>query len=506
MIDLTGILRPWFVRRADRTMRAALNSAATQENVLRHLCAANRDTEWGRAHAFGRVTDHRSFVRQVPLCDYEQVRRHVMRMVEGEHDVLVAGGVTRFAQSSGTSGGKSKYIPLPMRSLTRCHYQGTRDVVAFYLRNNPSSRLFSGRAFILGGSFANELSLPAGVRVGDLSAHLIERIPRAAELYRIPQRRVALMPDWHEKLPLLIEAAVNANVTNLSGVPSWFMTVLQGVLDYTGASSLHEVWPGLEVFFHGGISFAPYREQYMSMVDRSKMHFVETYNASEGFFGVQDRADEPGMLLLMDNDVYYEFIDIDDLDKSEPDTLLPHELKQGGIYAMVITSSNGLWRYKIGDTVRVETVSPLRITIAGRTQSYINAFGEELMVYNAEAAMTRVCRELGVDVLNYTAAPHYAEGGHRGRHDWVIEFGRRRPEDMDVFATRLDKALQDENSDYQAKRAGDIFLDRLEITEARQGMFDRWLATTGKLGGQRKIPRLSNDRRILDALDSLSRS
>ena len=241
------------------------------------------------------------------------------------------------------------------------------------------------------------------------------------------------------------------------------------------------------------------------MSDRSKINFVETYNASEGFFAVQDRPDEPGMLLLMDNDVYYEFIDIDDLDKSQPVTLRAHELKQGGIYAMVITSSNGLWRYKIGDTVRVETVDPLRITIAGRTKSFINAFGEELMVYNAEAAMSRVCRETGVDVRDYTAGPHYADGGHRGRHDWVIEFGNRRPENIDEFADRLDRALQNENSDYQAKRAGDIFLDRLEITEARHGLFDRWLATTGKLGGQRKIPRLSNDRRILDELERLSR-
>ena len=250
MIDLTGILRPMFVRRADRAMRAAVNSAATQEVVLRRLCAANRDTEWGRAHAFGRVTDPGSYARHVPLCDYEELRGRVMRMVGGESDVLAAGRVTRYAQSSGTSGGKSKYIPLTTASLNRCHYQGTRDVVAFYLRNNPKSKLFSGKAFILGGSFANELSLPRGVRVGDLSAHLIERIPMLGEFYRIPDRRVALMADWHAKLPLLIEAASHANVTNLSGVPSWFMTVLRGVLEHTGATSLHEVWPGLEVFFH----------------------------------------------------------------------------------------------------------------------------------------------------------------------------------------------------------------------------------------------------------------
>lgn len=499
-MNLTRLIRPQMLARSRRATLAALDAGASQHATLMRLLAENRRTWVGRHYGFDSITNADEFRERLPIVTYEDIRPQVMRMVDGERDVLCPGRVRRYAQSSGTSGGKSKYIPLPDRSLARCHYAGSRAVVSYYLRNNPDSRLFAGRAFILGGSFANELHLRHDVRVGDLSAHLIDRIPAIGAMFRTPSKSTALMADWQQKLPRLVSESVRHDITNISGVPSWFMTVLRGVLEYTGADTLHDVWPGLEVFFHGGIAFGPYREQYLAMVDPSRMRFMETYNASEGFFALCDDPSLSSMLLLMDNDVFYEFMPLGGIGDPHARTLTATEVRQGGVYALIITSSNGLWRYMIGDTVRVDTVNPLRITIAGRTQAFINAFGEEVMVYNTDAAITEVAGRMGVDVLNYTAGPVYADGGHRGRHRWLIEFGDRCPDDIGAFATALDVALQGQNSDYQAKRAGDIFLDRLEVIPLPAGSFDRWLATTGKLGGQRKVPRLANDSHIVDAL------
>jgi len=502
-MDMTRVLRPLLTRRARAASAAASEAAGIQAATLLELLHHARHTEQGIRYRFDSITGPDVYRRRLPIVTYESIREPVMRMIGGARDVLCPGVVRRYAQSSGTSGGKSKYIPLPDRSLSRCHYAGSRAVLSYYLLNNPASRIFSGRAFILGGSYANELDLHPGVRVGDLSAHLIDRIPALGAAFRTPAKDTALMADWHAKLPRLIEESARVNVTSLSGVPSWFMTVLRGVLAHTGASSLHEVWPGLEVFFHGGIAFGPYRDQYRQMVDPARMHFMETYNASEGFFALQDDPTRQSMLLLMDNDVFYEFLPSDRTGDPHADTLTVSQVEPGGVYALVITSSNGLWRYMIGDTVRVDTVNPLRITIAGRTQAFINAFGEELMVCNADAAITAVSRAMSVDVTDYTAGPCYAEGGRRGHHDWVIEFGERKPADTEVFAEALDSELQRQNSDYQAKRAGGIFLDRLQVHPVATGTFDRWLAATGKLGGQRKVPRLTNTPDLVTQLLSL---
>lgn len=480
-------------------MLAAADTETSQRGLLADLVASARRTAWGIEHHYDSITRYEQYRENVPVSQYEYLRGEIMKMVAGERDVLWPGKVRRFAQSSGTSGGKSKYIPLTDRSLSRCHYAGGADVVARYLFNHPDSRLFSGKAFILGGSFANELSLPKNVKVGDLSATLIDRITPAANLFRVPGKKVALMADWEQKLPMLVESTLKANVTNLSGVPSWFMTVIRRVMERAGASELHEVWPRLEVFFHGGIAFEPYREQYNSLIDPTKMNYMETYNASEGFFALQDDPTDPAMLLLMDVDVFYEFIPLSELDSDRPKAVPAWEVEKGKVYALVISSSNGLWRYEIGDTVRIENVNPLKIKIVGRTKSFINAFGEELMVYNADAALTRACQDMGVTVTDYTAAPVYAADGRKGRHQWFIAFDRR-PADIQSFADKLDLYLTQENSDYQAKRSGNIFLDRLEIIETPGAIFDRWLASTGKLGGQRKVPRLKNDRTIADAL------
>ncbi len=499
MINLTPIARMIFKRRADAARKWSTATEEVQRRQLRRILGKGRRTRFGAEHALDGVTTYEDFARKVPVREYEAFRPYIMEMVEGRADVLWPGVTTRFAQSSGTSGGKSKYIPVTDDSLRYNHYAGSSDVVAHYLNIYKQSRLFGGKALILGGSFANELTLPAGVKVGDLSASLIDAMPSVAARFRVPDKKIALMYDWSEKLPALIESSVGEDITNISGVPSWFLTVLKGVLEHTGASTIHEVWPNLEVFFHGGISFLPYKEEYARITDPSKMRYLETYNASEGFFATQSDISDPAMLLLLDIGIFYEFIPVDSLDSADPHPVPAWQVKEGATYALVITSCNGLWRYMIGDTVKVEHVNPLKITIAGRTKNYINVFGEELMVHNAEAAIEKACNLHGCTVVDYTAGPVYATETTRGRHEWWIEWGTP-PSDTEAFARTLDKCLQEENSDYQAKRAGGIFLDGLTVNTAPAGLFDLWLGTTGKLGGQRKIPRLLNDRHLLDFL------
>lgn len=499
MINLTPIARMILKRRAAVARKWITATEDVQRAQLCHLLGEGSRTGFGAEHGLTGTESYEEFARKIPVREYEDFRQYIMKMIEGTGDVLWPGVTRRYAQSSGTSGGKSKYIPITDSSLRLNHYAGSRDVVAHYLNIYRNSKLFGGKALILGGSFANELTPPPGVKVGDLSASLIDAMPSVAAGFRVPDKKIALMYDWKEKLPALIEASVREDITNLSGVPSWFLTVLKGVLEFTGASTIHEVWPNLEVFFHGGISFLPYHEEYARITDPSKMRYIETYNASEGFFATQCSIDDTSMLLLLDIGIFYEFIPVDRIGSPDPRPLPPWQVKEGETYALVITSCNGLWRYIIGDTVRVEHVNPLKITIAGRTKNYINVFGEELMVHNAEEAIEKACKTLGCTVVDYTAGPVYATEHSRGRHEWWIEWGTP-PADLEVFARTLDQLLQEENSDYQAKRRGGIFLDCLTVNTAPAGLFDSWLASTGKLGGQRKIPRLLNDRHLLDFL------
>ena len=497
-MNVTKIIRPYFLKRVSQFSQASTCVEATQRRVLQLLITSARCTLWGQTHGYDSIKSYETFIRNVAVTPYEEIRPLVMRMIAGERDILWPGRTLRFAQSSGTSDGKSKYIPITADSLKLNHYRGGADVVCHYLNLYPDSRMFGGKNFILGGSFANELNLPTGsrVKVGDLSANLIEAINPIANLARIPSKKIALMANWHEKLPALVNAALHADVRSISGVPSWFLTVLTQTLEAAGATEIHQVWPNLEVFFHGGISFVPYREQYNRIIDPARMRYLETYNASEGFFAVQDTRESSAMALIIDAGVFYEFIPLDD---PTADPLPAWEVEQGKIYALLITSCNGLWRYPIGDTVKIESTSPLRITIAGRTKHYINAFGEEVMVHNTDAALAKACTAHSCHVANYTVAPVYTAEGQRGHHQWLIEFSQQ-PADINAFAQTLDHMLTEENSDYQAKRSGDIFLAQLTITEATPGLFDRWLESTGKLGGQRKVPRLSNDRRIIEAM------
>ena len=499
MIDFTPLVRNRFLGRLQQQVRYIDHADAVQQGELVRLIEKAALTRIGRKYDFSSIRTYQQFASTMPLHTYENLRPNIMRMVNGVKDELWPGRCYNFAQSSGTSDGRSKYIPITRESFTWNHYQGASDVVSHYLNLNPASRIFSGKAFILGGSFANNLQLQRGVRVGDLSANLIENMNPLANLARIPSRQVALMEDWTRKLPLLVESSIGQNVTNLSGVPSWFLTVLRHVLERTGKSSIHEVWPNLEVFFHGGIAFGPYRKQYEALCDMSKMHFLDTYNASEGFFAVQSDWSSEAMLLLLDTGVFFEFLPVEESDSETPEVYPIWEIEAGRTYELIITAPNGLWRYRLGDTVTVEQLNPVKITIAGRTRSFINAFGEELMVHNADRAIALTEQETDTEVLNYTAAPVYAEGNRQGHHQWLIEFATR-PTDEVRFMQLLDEHLREVNSDYDAKRTGDIFLTAPTLVVAPTGLFDRWLASTGKLGGQRKIPRLNNNRIVIDQM------
>lgn len=504
MLNFTPLVRPYFNHIARQARSWTGNTRRVQTALLDRLLHEGARTAWGAAHRLDATGGYDALRRAFPApVQYAELRPWVMRMIDGEPNLLWPGVTTRFAQSSGTSDGKSKYIPITRQGLAESHYAGGAHAIASYLSLYPDSRLFAGKSFILGGSYANELTLCPGVRVGDLSATLIDRINPLADMVRIPSRQVALMPDWREKLPALVQAAVRENVTNISGVPSWFLTVLREILAHTGASNLADVWPGLEVFFHGGISMTPYRDQYAEIVPPG-MRYLECYNASEGFIAVQDSIHSPAMRLLLGCGTFFEFIPLADTLSDRPRILPAWEVEEGEVYALLLTSCNGLWRFPIGDTVRIESVEPLRITVAGRTKSFINAFGEELMVENAEAALGRVCRETGCSVANYTAAPVYTTDRTRGHHEWLIEF-EHEPESLETFAAALDRALRDVNSDYDAKRSHDIFLAPLTVVKGRPGVFDDWLSSTGKLGGQRKVPRLSNTRTPIDDILRLNR-
>ena len=502
-IDFTPIVRPGFVKLAERTDSWRSDSDSLQAGVLRRLLERAAHTEYGKTYDFSSIKSsgnvYGAYASCVPLISYEDVRPLVMRMIRGEKDVLWRGVCRDFAQSSGTSGGKSKYIPVTRDSLNENHYRGGADTVAHYLRLVPGSRMFAGKGFILGGSFSNTLGIgPGKVHIGDLSATLINRINPFANFVRIPDKKTALMPDWETKLPALVRSACNRDVTNISGVPSWFLTVIRRIMEAKGVDNISEVWPNLEVFFHGGISFEPYRDEYRRITDPAKMHFLETYNSSEGFFAVQNDFSDGSMLLIVDRDIFYEFIPVEGDDK-RPRPIW--EVEKGVVYEMIISASNGLWRYHLGDTVRVTQTSPMKIRIAGRTKSFINAFGEELIEDNAERGMAAACDRCGASILNYTAAPVFASDGKKGRHQWLIEW-EKAPEDNNKFAMILDEELRKLNSDYDAKRSHTIFLDPPEVLTAPSGLFDKWLKSAGshKLGGQRKVPRLSNNRDLMERL------
>ena len=480
------------------------HSEELQHDVLQTLLERAQNTEYGRNHVFDRINGYDEYVKHVPVNTYEELKNDIDRMRQGERDVLWPGQVRWYAKSSGTTNDKSKFIPVSSDGLKYIHYAGGKDAVALYLKNNPNSRLFDGRALILGGSHAPNYNLKDSL-VGDLSAILIENINPLVNLVRVPKKKTALLSDFESKREMIAQEALHKNVTNISGVPSWMLSVLTRMMEISGKTHLEEVWPNIEVFFHGGVAFTPYRKQYEQLITSPNMHYMETYNASEGFFGLQDDPTDKSMLLMADYDVFYEFMDLTgNSGESGSGNIVPlWGVETGKNYAMLITTSCGLWRYEIGDTVMFTSTNPYKFIITGRTKHFINAFGEELIVDNAEQGLAYACQQTGAEVLEYTAAPVYMDHQARCRHQWLIEFSKA-PADLSQFASLLDRRLQEINSDYEAKRYKNITLQHLEIVEARQGLFNEWMKLRGKLGGQNKVPRLSNNRDIIDQLLKLN--
>lgn len=497
-MNITRLVRPIFSPRIKKIENYATAAEEIQMKVLRSLIAAAKDTEWGRQHKFKDVDTYEQFVAACPVSDYDALKASIDRMRHGERDVLWPGRVDWYAKSSGTTSDKSKFIPVSRQGLKDTHYAGGFDSVSLYLHNTPESRLFDGRALVLGGSHASNYNVKHSL-VGDLSAILIENMNPLVNYVRVPSKKTALLADFEQKRERIAREAMHRDVRSLSGVPSWMLSVLDHMLEISGCETIDELWPHLEVFWHGGVAFTPYREQYRRIIRSSHMHYMETYNASEGFFGIQSNPADKALLLMIDYGVFFEFIPMSELGNEQPTVVPLWGVKPGQNYAMVISTSSGLWRYIIGDTIRFTQTDPYKFIISGRTKSFINAFGEELVVDNAEQGLARACAATGAEVLEYTAAPVFMDAEGHCRHQWLVEFAKE-PADKAAFAQMLDKALQDINSDYEAKRFKNITLQPLELITARSGLFNDWLKSRGKLGGQHKVPRLSNDRKIIDEL------
>ncbi|MDD7273291.1 MAG: GH3 auxin-responsive promoter family protein [Prevotella sp.] len=498
-MNLTSIVNKLYFHPRRRELDRHINeSELLQEHVLRYLIGRAKDTEYGRKHLFSTLKSYDDFAQNVPVNTYDDLKGYIDRMMHGEGNVLWPETVKWYAKSSGTTNDKSKFIPVSQEGLQTVHYQGGKDVLAFYLANQPDSRLFSGKGLILGGSHSPNYNLPNSL-IGDLSAILIENINPLINLVRCPSKSVALLSDFEVKRDRIARDTLHQNITNLSGVPSWMLSVLVRIMELSGKRSLDEVWPNLEVFFHGGIAFTPYRQQYEQLIRKSNMNYMETYNASEGFFGIQNDPADQSMLLMLDYGVFYEFLPMDEFEKENPNIVPLSGVEIGKNYAMLITTACGLWRYEIGDTVMFTSKQPYKFLITGRTKYFINAFGEELIMDNAEKGLDAACKATGAQIADYTAAPIFMDKNAKCRHQWLIEFTTE-PCSLKEFKTILDAKLQELNSDYEAKRFHDVTLQCLEIIPARKELFNDWLKSKGKLGGQHKVPRLSNHRKHMEEL------
>jgi hypothetical protein len=472
-----------------------------QLEVFTKLVEQAARTTWGIQYGYDSISTVKDYQERVPVSTYDDLKPYINRLREGEQNLLWPSEIKWFAKSSGTTSDKSKFIPVSNEALEECHFRGGKDVIAFYTKERPDNGILKGKALTLGGSaqinkFSNESYF------GDLSAVIIENLPFWAHFIRTPAAEIALIPDFEEKLERITRHTVNENVTSIAGVPSWNLVLLRAILDFTGKDNILEVWPNLELFTHGGISFTPYREQFRKLIPSDKMNYLETYNASEGFFGIQDELDRDDMLLMLDLGVFYEFIPVDRMEDPHPPCYTVNEVEKGINYAMVITTNGGLWRYLIGDTVMFTSLQPHRIKITGRTKFYINAFGEELIHENAENALMAACRQTGAVIKEYTAGPLFMSDQSKGAHEWMIEFDSP-PDSLDRFKEILDKTLCELNSDYEAKRYKGLTLEAPRVVSLKSGTFYKWMQKRGKLGGQNKIPRLANDRKFLDELQAL---
>lgn len=475
----------------------------TQFDTLYSLLASAKETEYGKTYGFESIRNLTDFQQRVPIVSYEQLKPYIDRLRAGEDNLLWPGSIRWFAKSSGTTQDKSKFIPVSFEALEDCHFRGGKDIVAIYSNLYPNNRLFSGKGLTLGGSHQID-NFSANSYYGDLSAILIENQPWWAEFFRTPSQKVALIADWEQKLEKLTQEAINENITSLAGVPSWNLVMIKHILKVTGKNNLLEVWPNLELFMHGGVSFTPYRKQFEELIPSAEMHYMEAYNASEGFFAIQDAPESDDMLLMLDYGIFYEFIPLEELNSDNPTVVSVEGIELNRNYAMVISTNSGLWRYLIGDTVTFTSKQPLKLKITGRTKHFINVFGEEVIIDNAEKALKEACDRTGAKVVDYTAGPVFMSSNKKGAHEWVIEFSTK-PSDIGLFTQILDEALCRANSDYEAKRYKGITLDKPTVHAVPNGTFIEWLRRKGKVGGQNKVPRLSNSRKYLDELLQISR-
>lgn len=496
MTIINSILSVFTQKRLSQIDYFKANPAKVQRDVLQDLLSRAIETAYGRKYNFSTILTPEQYRERLPVVHYEDIKEFIQRTMEGESGLIWPEDIKWFAKSSGTTDAKSKFIPVSPSALEDCHFRGGKDVIAIFNKLYPETQIFSGKTLALGGS--SEVSKTNNnCQYGDLSAIMISNTPFWANIMKTPDSSIMLMSNWEEKIEKICEITIKEDVRCLAGVPSWFLTVISKILERTGKSNLHEIWPNLELFIHGGISFTPYREQYNHLLPDPKMKYLETYNASEGFFGLQDDPDDSSMLLMLDYGVYYEFMPISEIGKATPKTLMLEEVKTGVNYALIITTNSGLWRYMIGDTVTFTSLKPYKFRITGRTKLFINAFGEELIIDNAIEALKKTCEQTGTEIFEFTAAPVFMEDGKKGAHEWLIEF-KTPPTDTYIFAKLLDQELQKLNSDYEAKRL--LSLEQLKLNIARPGLFNEWLKEKGKLGGQHKVPRLWNNRTHIEEL------
>ena len=497
-IPIVNSLASWFLKKRFHQIELFLKYPIDVQNeLLEHLLHTAKNTEIGKQYDFASISTYREFAERVPVTSYEDNHLQIERARKGESNIFWPTPIKWFAKSSGTTNSKSKFIPVSSASLEHCHYAASKDLLCMYLNNNPDANLFLGKSLRLGGS--KELYKENATVYGDLSAILIDNMPFWAEYSSTPNNEVSLMADWELKMQAIVDQTIQENVTSLAGVPSWMLVLLNNVLETTGKSNLFEIWPNLEVYFHGGVNFDPYIEQYNAILPKDNFRYYEIYNASEGFFAIQDRNANKELLLMLDYGIFYEFIPMDTYGSASEKIIPLEQVQVAKNYAIVITTNAGLWRYKIGDTVRFTSISPFRIKVTGRTKHHINVFGEELIIENAEMALKQASKHTQCEIMDYTAAPIFMEGREKGAHEWIIEF-KTPPKDLSLFTKSLDSALMDVNSDYQAKRFNNITLNMPKVHVARQRLFYDWLKQKNKLGGQHKVPRLSNKRNFIEEL------
>ena len=472
-----------------------------QEELLFSLIKSAEATQIGKKYDFSSVKNYTTFSERVPIASYEELEPLIELTRKGEQNVFWHSNIKWFAKSSGTTNAKSKFIPVSAEALENCHYKASKDLLCLFLNNNEDSQLFTGKSLRLGGS--KQLYEDNNTFFGDLSAILIDNMPIWAEFSSTPSSKISLMGDWETKLPAIINETVNENVTSLAGVPSWMLVLLQKALETTGKSNLLEVWPNAEVYFHGGVSFEPYKEQYKKLFPKDSFKYYEIYNASEGFFAIQDQNGSDELLLMLDYGIFYEFIPMDTFGTLNQRVIRLNQVELNKNYALVITTNSGLWRYLIGDTIRFTSLNPYRIKVTGRTKHHINVFGEELMVENTDTALAKTCKTFNCEMVDYTVAPIFMTNNQKGAHEWIVEF-KNPPEDIAKFTQALDENIQALNSDYEAKRYNNMTLNPLVLHVARTNLFYDWLKQQDKLGGQHKVPRLSNERTYLEQLLQLT--